>query len=212
MPRPFSSEEREIIEKKILSAGREMFGRLGLRKTTVSDLARAAGIAKGSFYLFFPSKEELLAAILLEEEADLRRVLQEQMARPYRSARDRFAHFLRLQFEALDTHPLLKMLADPLELEALFRRLPSGVLDAAQVDDDAFFMQFIEGWQRDGALEPRSTEAMEGLGRALRALNLERELIGEERFAALTDLLVESLADALCPEPAGRPTPLRGPR
>ncbi len=201
MPRKFSTEEREIIEEKIRLAGREQFGRLGLRKTTVSDLARAAGIAKGSFYLFFPSKEELLAEILQEEEADLRRELREQMARPYPSPRDRFAHFLRLQFDALDTHPLLQMLSDPLEFEALFRRLPPGVLDAAQTDDDSFFMQFIEGWQQDGALEPRSTAAMEGLGRALRALNLERNMIGDERFAALTDLLVESVADALCPEP-----------
>ena len=135
MPRKFSSEEREIIEEKIRFAGREQFGRLGLRKTTVSDLARAAGIAKGSFYLFFPSKEELLAEILQEEEAELRRELREQMARPYPSPRDRFAHFLRLQFDALDTHPLLQMLSDPLEFEALFRRLPPGVLDAAQTDD-----------------------------------------------------------------------------
>jgi AcrR family transcriptional regulator len=200
MPRAFDPEERTAIESRIRAAGREQFGRVGLRKTTVSDLARAAGVAKGSFYLFFPSKEALLSSILQEEEADLRREVREQMSRPYRSARDRFAHFLRLHFEGLDTHPLLRMLRDPHEMEALFRRLPPDALDQAQADDDAFFMQFIAQWQTDGALAPHSTEAMEGLGRALRALNLHRDLIGETRFTALTDLLVDGLAEALCPD------------
>jgi AcrR family transcriptional regulator len=200
MPRPFSSRERQAISDRIRAAGRQQFGRVGLRKTTVADLARAAGVAKGSFYLFFPSKEALLSTILQEEETALRREVREQMSRPYRSARDRFAHFLRLHFQGLDSHPLLRMLRDPIELEALSRGLPPDALEQAQADDDAFFMQFISQWQRDGAVRARSKEAMEGLGRALRALNLHRDLIGEERFEALTDLLVEGLAEALCPD------------
>lgn len=204
MPRPFSAEERSSIEKRIRAAGREQFGRLGLRKTTVSDLARAAGVAKGSFYLFFDSKEALLASILQEEETALRREVGEQMSRPYRSARYRFAHFLRLHFQGLDAHPLLRILRDPLELEAFSRRLPPDALEQAQADDDAFFMQFVAQWQRDGALKPLPAEALEGLGRALRALNLHRGLIGEARFGPLTDLLVEGLADALCPDTGRR--------
>ena len=200
MPRAFSDDEREAIEGRIRAAGREQFGRVGLRKTTVADLARAAGVAKGSFYLFYASKEALLSSILQQEETDLRREVQDQMARPYRSARDRFAHFLRLHFQSLDAHPLLRTLRDPVELETLFRHLPPDALEQAPANDDAFFMQFISQWQRDGAVRPHSEEAMEGLGRALRALNLHRDLIGETRFAAFSDLLVESLAEALCPE------------
>ncbi len=203
MPRAFSADERETIESRIRAAGREQFERVGLRKTTVSDLARAAGVAKGSFYLFYASKEALLSSILQEEETTLRREVQEQMARPYRSARDRFAHFLRLHFQSLDAHPLLRTLRDPGELEALFRHLPPDALEQAQANDDAFFMQFISQWQRDGAVRAHSEEAMEGLGRALRALNLHRDLIGETRFAALSDLLVECLAEALCPDSRG---------
>ena len=204
MPRAFSADERKNIESQIRAAGRDQFARLGLRKTTVSDLARSAAIAKGSFYLFFPSKEALLSSILQEEEADLRREVREQMARPYRSARDRFAHFLKLHFQSLDAHPLLRMLRDPIELAALSRSLPPDAFEQAQADDDAFFMRFISQWQRDGAVNPQTQEAMEGLGRALRTLNLHRDLIGEARFAALTELLVEGLAEALCPDSSGR--------
>ena len=204
MPRAFSADERKAIESRIRAAGRRQFALLGLRKTTVSDLARSAAIAKGSFYLFFRSKEALLSSILQEEEAELRREVREQMSRPHRSARNRFAHFLKLHFQSLDSHPLLRMLRDPIELEALSRSLPPGAFEQAQADDDAFFMRFISQWQHDGAVSPHSKEAMEGLGRALRTLNLYRDVIGKARFGALTDLLAEGLAEALCPDSSGR--------
>lgn len=54
-----------MIRERLLSAGRELFSRYGLRKTTVEDITRAAGIAKGTFYLFFPSKEALYGEVLL---------------------------------------------------------------------------------------------------------------------------------------------------
>lgn len=71
MPRAFTDVERERIRERLLAAGRELFSRYGLRKTTVEELARAAGIAKGTFYLFFPSKEALYAEVLLSVIPDM---------------------------------------------------------------------------------------------------------------------------------------------
>ena len=64
MPRPFSERERDLVRQRLLQAGREAFASFGLRRTAVDDLARAAGISKGAFYLFFDSKEGLLLEIL----------------------------------------------------------------------------------------------------------------------------------------------------
>jgi AcrR family transcriptional regulator len=68
----FSEQERERIRQRLLVRGRESFSRQGLRKTSVADLTKAAGIALGSFYLFFQSKEDLFFAVLEEEEKALR--------------------------------------------------------------------------------------------------------------------------------------------
>ena len=67
MPRAFTDEERERIHEKLLNAGRSCFARYGLKKTTIDDLVKLAGIAKSSFYLFFESKEALYMEILLAE-------------------------------------------------------------------------------------------------------------------------------------------------
>lgn len=47
------------LRQTILDAADRMFLRYGYRKTTIEDIAREAGIGKGSVYLHFQSKEEI---------------------------------------------------------------------------------------------------------------------------------------------------------
>ncbi len=47
----------------LLQAARRVFARKGLPAATISDVTEAAGVAKGTFYLYFDSKEALLGAL-----------------------------------------------------------------------------------------------------------------------------------------------------
>lgn len=49
--------------RDLLSAAVRVFSRKGLGEATVADIARSAGVAKGTFYLYFESKEQLLGAL-----------------------------------------------------------------------------------------------------------------------------------------------------
>ncbi|GAB6089972.1 hypothetical protein JCM12856_15650 [Spirochaeta dissipatitropha] len=51
-------------------------GSKGVQKTTIDELAAAAGIAKGSFYRFFQSKEELALEILADWELKFHELIQ----------------------------------------------------------------------------------------------------------------------------------------
>jgi TetR/AcrR family transcriptional regulator, regulator of autoinduction and epiphytic fitness len=48
---------------EILDAALRVFGQYGYRRTSVDDIAREAGIAKGTVYLSFASKEEVFQAL-----------------------------------------------------------------------------------------------------------------------------------------------------
>jgi AcrR family transcriptional regulator len=52
---------------QILDAARITFGRHGLSRTTVAQIARAARVAKGTVYLYFRSKDEILRQLLDED-------------------------------------------------------------------------------------------------------------------------------------------------
>src|SRR4051794_33476235 len=51
----------------ILDAARAVFARKGFADTVVDDIAVQAGIGKGTIYLYFPSKEQIYLAALLED-------------------------------------------------------------------------------------------------------------------------------------------------
>ena len=50
-------------KKLIVSAAIDSFLEKGIHKTTISDIVREAGIAQGTFYLYFTSKWALMPAI-----------------------------------------------------------------------------------------------------------------------------------------------------
>ncbi len=52
---------------KILQAAQEIFGKYGLRKSSMSDIAMTAGMGKASIYHYFVSKEHLFAAVIEQE-------------------------------------------------------------------------------------------------------------------------------------------------
>jgi AcrR family transcriptional regulator len=49
--------------EELLAAARRAFAERGIQGTTVSDVTEAAGVAKGTFYLYFDSKDALLGAV-----------------------------------------------------------------------------------------------------------------------------------------------------
>src|SRR5579864_7326175 len=67
-PRKAATEKRRCA---ILQAARAVFAHQGYANTVVEDIATQAGIGKGTLYLYFPSKEQIYLAALLEEARQL---------------------------------------------------------------------------------------------------------------------------------------------
>ena len=59
--------EREARKLNIVRAARKLFYEKGFKDVTVAHIARKAELSKGAFYLYFTSKEEIYAQILLSE-------------------------------------------------------------------------------------------------------------------------------------------------
>lgn len=60
-------EDPKTRHTRLLDSAAALFVRHGFDKTTVADVAREAGVGKGSLYLHFDSKEALLEALMLRE-------------------------------------------------------------------------------------------------------------------------------------------------
>jgi AcrR family transcriptional regulator len=59
-------KEKEDRKEAILAAARDVFFEQGIRRATVDAIADRAGVAKGTVYLYFDTKETIVAHLLLE--------------------------------------------------------------------------------------------------------------------------------------------------
>jgi len=69
---------------RLLLAAKEVFAAKGLEKTTISEIVKKAGMAQGTFYLYFPSKKALIPAIA----NDLLQTMLQEMKKEQQLSRD----------------------------------------------------------------------------------------------------------------------------
>ena len=70
--RAVSDEDKSQRRDEIMAAAKEVFARKGFHATTIADIAKQAGLAYGSVYWYFDSKDELFHALMAVEESALR--------------------------------------------------------------------------------------------------------------------------------------------
>lgn len=124
MATAFTQDEKQRIGDALLDAGEQRFTTHGLKKTALDDLVAAVGIAKGSFYTFFDSKESLYLEVMLRRAPAIAARIASTLVTPV--SEDRLATVLRTVTETLSDDPLYRrLIARPDELDAVTDRLGS---------------------------------------------------------------------------------------
>ncbi|GAB4307339.1 MAG: hypothetical protein Kow0097_07390 [Candidatus Bipolaricaulota bacterium] len=202
MPRALTETEREAIRARLVEAGRELFARYGLRKTTVEELARAAGIAKGTFYLFFASKEDLYVELLLQE---LPRLVQRLLERSFHSTADvneALVLFQRELVALIEEDDLVRaVVMDPQEYASLL----TGHLDVHEVQTMAMsalapLVAEIQGAQRRREIIDGDVLEILGVLGMIKALPFSKRQIDPQLYPRLVTRMSQVIADGLtCP-------------
>lgn len=65
-----------LTRERVLNAARELFARKGYSRSTIREIAEAAGVSVGSVFTTFDSKEEILCEIVLERYGALAAALE----------------------------------------------------------------------------------------------------------------------------------------
>jgi len=85
----------EATRQRLMDAAEEIFGTKGFYHTSVSDITQKAGVAQGTFYLYFPTKNDIFRALL----ENLSHAVRETTEMAAHGAQDRI-EAERLGFEA----------------------------------------------------------------------------------------------------------------
>jgi len=155
---------------QLLGAARAVFAKKGYDDATVSEIVSRAGVAQGTFYLYFPGKEALAGAFAEILSERLAVVAAERTGR-CRSFDTALARLFEAAYEVAEEHRDVFLTANRgLELvddadEWMYRTAPAR----------DWLEGFIGSWQEQGAIDPRMRAAVsarvlrDALDRAARA-------------------------------------------
>src|SRR5213592_1394886 len=81
--------------RQILSAALEVFGERGLAAARLEDIAKRAGLSKGTIYLYFPNKEELFREMVRHTVVSAIEQREQQVSSASGTASDVLTQYLR---------------------------------------------------------------------------------------------------------------------
>ena len=200
--RALDGEDKAARRADILAAARALFIEDSRQLPSAAQIAQAAGLAKGTVYLYFKTKEEIFVALLAEDFAGL---LQEVHA-AFREGDpaqvlprfvERFAAYLDARPELLRldamAYSVLEQNLSEAQLRGFKLELVQGLVDAGAVIDRALGLAAGRGV----ALLLRSYALTRGLWQTLDYPPQLRTLLSEPVFAPIRPAFPQELKAAL---------------
>src|SRR5881397_568979 len=90
--------------QQIIEAAIRVFARNGYYNSRVSDIAREAGIASGTIYLYFKTKDEILVTLFREKMAEWVALVRQELAAE-RNPLGKIRKIVALHFKVLEENP-----------------------------------------------------------------------------------------------------------
>lgn len=136
MPKCYSEQEREYIKTRLREEAANCLAQYGVRRTTVDELVKRVNIPKGTFYLFYPSKESLLFEVIQQQHElvnrELYQAISEMAGRPF--SVETLTDLIFAFYKKTEDMPILRLI-DSGEVELLVRKLPREVVEEHLQDD-----------------------------------------------------------------------------
>jgi AcrR family transcriptional regulator len=195
MPK-FTETEFETIKGLIFDKGRELFIQYGLKKTSIDEIVQACDIAKGSFYKFYDSKEELYFEILKTEEEGYQTVIDEVMASKNTGQTLMICLIKQLWF-FYKNNQFLQLLYERKELPLLLRKIPLEEIQEYSSDQRLLVIRTIETIQQEKKMAQVKPEIVEGIIRGILILSAHEQEIGRDVYREVMDKMIQFVGEGL---------------
>jgi AcrR family transcriptional regulator len=139
----------QLRRAEILAAATKVFGKKSFAGTRMDDIATAAGIAKGTLYLYFGSKEEIYAAAIQAGVAQMHSLVAEKLLN-VGGVRERLSVAIGVRMKFWGEQQALYQLLLTVGREARHRRQTAELMRSGQRS----FLAIIEDGVKAGELPP----------------------------------------------------------
>ncbi len=182
----------------------ELFSANGFKDTNVAEITRRAGVATGTFYLYYPSKEQLFMELSLEENLKLKKALMAQInadGEPLQVIQT----MMQANIAGMQANPILREWFN----KEVFNKIEEHFIAEKGLQQVNFlytdFLEIIQRWQAQGKLRTEiEAEMIMALFSVIVVIDLHKEEIGVQYFPQIQEHLAAFIMAGLTPRPAGR--------
>ncbi len=182
-----------MIDKKaeILKCGRELFRSNGFKDTNVAKITKMAGMATGTFYNYYPSKDKLFMEIYLEENTKLKKSILNSIdleADPIYVMKK----MMLLNLKGMNSNPILKEWYN----KDVFNKIEQNFRKENGLDHVDFlyesFIDIVKKWQHEGKMRKDiDAEMIMAIFEALINVDTHKEEVGLQYFPQILEYLSE---------------------
>lgn len=186
-------DKKEII----YDCAKELFSAKGFKETNISEITKKAGMAVGTFYNYYPSKEKLFMDIFLEENAKMKQACFQSLDLE-QPPMEVVGQMLELNVKGTKSNPILREWYN----RSVFEKLEQVYREENGVDTVDFlydsFLKLITLWQNQGKMRKdiNSRMIMMVFAAVINA-DTHKEEIGIEYFPELLHLMTELIMKGL---------------
>ncbi len=188
LPKCYSDEEREYIIRRLKEEAAKCLAQYGVRRTTVDELVKRVNIPKGTFYLFYKSKEILLFEVIQEQHDAINNGLAQALSKisVKDMSADTFTDLIFDFFKKTEEMPILRLLNTD-EVELLVRKLPREVVEAHLQEDTGTIEKMLAMFPMKKKVD---VKAISAAFHAIYFATLHKADIGEESYDEALRMLI----------------------
>jgi AcrR family transcriptional regulator len=199
-----SDEEKSERREEILAAAKAVFAAKGFQAATIADIAKEAGLAYGSVYWYFDSKDELFHALMASGEQALRAHLEQALAGLGAAAGSeallRTAVRATFEFFEADRATVKLLFRDSVSLGDRFEKHLYGIYEGFIADIEALI---VIAHDRDEIIDAPARMLALSLAALVSQLALRRLTTDDGLpVEVVADFVVSLVLDGLRPRPA----------
>lgn len=184
-------------KEDILNCGKELFRAQGFKDTNVAEIAKMAGVATGTFYNYYSSKDQLFMDIYREENAKLKKSIMESInldADPLHV----MTEMMSLNLKGMTSNPILKEWYN----RDVFNKIEQSFREENGLEQVDFlydrFIEIVKKWQSEGKMRNDiDAEMIMAIFSALIHFETHKEEVGLKYFPQIMDYLAEFIMKGL---------------
>ena len=190
-----------ITKQEIFNVARELFIQKGFKKTNISEITKAVGIAVGTFYSFYSSKEEVFMDVFLEEDQKLKKQIMASIDFD-REISTVLRDLIPQLLGGMKDNPILAEWYKKDNFKAIIKKVGVPYVESSNTEDVfyPFLLEIVGKWQSQGKLDPKQDrEYILALFNSVAFIDVHRDEIGEEYFPRLLEDLIQFIVKGLEP-------------